>query len=82
MLDALRKFFDYFPQARGEALEAGWLPGERVDEMGKPWMTVEAVYRPKFGWRVLLNGRQIDYLPREEWLLKEGDELQVFPPGR
>jgi len=82
VLDALRKFFDYFPQARAEALEAGWLPGERVDEMGKPWMTVETVYRPKFGWRVLLNGRQIDYLPREEWLLKEGDELQVFPPGR
>ncbi len=82
VLDALRKFFDYFPQARGEALETGWQGGERVDEQGRPWMTVTPVYRPRFGWRVLLNGRQIDYLPHDEWQLKPGDELQVFPPGR
>lgn len=82
VLDALTKFFNYFPQARAEALETGWQAGERMDEQGKPWQTVTPVYRPRFGWRVLLNGRQIDYLPQDEWLLKPDDALQIFPPGR
>ena len=78
----LRKLFDFYPQARTEALEVVWQPGEHMDAFGNPWMTVNREYRPKRGWRVLLNGRGIDYLTEEQRVVRPGDTLQVFPPGR
>lgn len=78
----LRKFFNYFPSARGEALEAEWRPGERDDARGTPWFTVERAYRVKPMWRVLLNGRDLSYTGGASAPLRAGDELHVFPPGR
>ena len=78
----LRKLFDFFPQARVEALDVIWQPGEHMDAFGNPWMTVSKMYQPKRGWRVLLNGRSIDYLAEEQRAVHPGDALQVFPPGR
>ena len=33
---ALRKFFNYFPQARSEVFDVEWQPGEQVDARGTP----------------------------------------------
>ncbi len=38
---ALRKFFNYYPQARGEVFDPAWSGGERTDARGTPWFTVE-----------------------------------------
>lgn len=78
----LRKIFNFFPKARGEALDIIWIPGEHLDAVGNPWMTVNKTYQPKRGWRVLLNGRDISYLNESERNLHAGDSLQIFPPGR
>jgi len=78
--EALRKFFNYFPKARKEALEPVWRSVERPDAS---WVEVHQVYVPRHAWRVLLNGRDLAYAggfyqPR----LKAGDVLALFPPGR
>lgn len=78
----LRKLFDFFPQARGEALEVVWAAGEHIDAFGNPWMTARPMYQPRRGWRVLLNGRDISYLAEEQREVTPGDTLQMFPPGR
>ena len=79
---ALRKFFNYFPAARGEALDTEWNAGERDDARGTPWFTVERSYRVKPTWRVLLNGKDLSYHGGAAAPLHAGDELHVFPPGR
>ncbi len=78
--EALRKFFNYFPKARQEALEPVWHSVERPDAS---WVEVHQAYVPRHAWRVLLNGRDLAYAggfyqPR----LKTGDVLALFPPGR
>lgn len=78
----LRKIFEFFPQARGEALDVVWAPGEHVDAFGNPWMTINKAYAPKRGWRVLLKGRDIYYLDDDHRVISTGDDLQIFPPGR
>jgi molybdopterin converting factor small subunit len=82
VLDVLRKFFNYYPRVRSEALESRWESRHHEDARGNPWMDVERVYRPRPGWRVLRNGRDIAYLECEQWRLAEGDEVAIFPPGR
>ncbi|MCX8025626.1 MAG: protoglobin domain-containing protein, partial [Thermanaerothrix sp.] len=82
VLDILCKFFNYFPYVRSEALESQWETRYHEDARGNPWMDVEKVYRPRSGWRVLRNGRDITYLEREQWRLVGGDEVAIFPPGR
>lgn len=79
---ALRKFFNYFPQARAEAFDVDWLGGERTDPTGTPWLTVEKTFRLKPGWRVLVNGRELAYGAGLETRMAAGDELSIFPPGR
>lgn len=79
---ALRKFFNYFPSARAEALDVEWAAGERDDARGTPWLTVDRNYRVKPAWRVLLNGKDLSYGDGEATPLHAGDELHVFPPGR
>lgn len=44
--EALRKFFDYFPQARAVALERIWHSQEKPDSR---WVEVEPAYTPKGG---------------------------------
>lgn len=78
----LTKFFDYYPHLRGEVFDREWQQGERVDEKGKPWMTVNPLYRVKHGWRVLRNGRDTTYLDGLVTPVTDGDTISLFPPGR
>lgn len=78
----LTKFFDYYPHLRQEVFYLEWQQGERVDEKGKPWLTVMPVYRVKYGWRVLKNGRDIAYGDGLETPIADGDNVSLFPPGR
>lgn len=77
----LRKFFNYFPQARHDVFEDDWLEKERVDDAGRPWLRIEKGHRIRPGWRVLLNGRDVSYGGLER-AIAPGDTLSMFPPGR
>ncbi len=76
----LRKFFSYYPEARREVLDVVWEAEEKPDSL---WMDVVPVYVPKMGWRILLNGREVAYLEQGvQTPVKEGDTVDIFPPGR
>lgn len=79
--DVLRKFFDYLPQTRSEALDRTWreVPPHRADSL---WPEVVPVYVPKNAWRVLLNGRDLRYDGGFGVPVHAGDEMAIFPPGR
>ncbi|NPA26078.1 MAG: hypothetical protein GXO36_00540, partial [Chloroflexi bacterium] len=77
--EVLRKFFNYYPVARREALDVVWEGHEKPDSL---WMEVVPVYRLKSGWRVLLNGREIQYLRGMATPVRKGDQIDIFPPGR
>ena len=79
---ALRKFFNYYPQARSEVFDVEWLAGEQVDARGTPWFTVRPGYAVKPMWRVLLNGKDLTYIGGPAVPIHAGDEIHVFPPGR
>lgn len=79
---ALRKFFNYYPQARAEVFDVEWAGGERIDSHGTPWFTTERHYAVKPMWRVLLNGKDLSFIGGPELALHPGDEVHVFPPGR
>lgn len=79
---ALRKFFNYYPQARNEVFDVEWQPGERLDARGTPWFTPRPAYAVKPMWRVLLNGKDLSYIGGPSVPVREGDEVHVFPPGR
>jgi len=82
METALRKFFNYFPQARQDVFDITWLGGERLDASGTPWFIAEKVYKIKPMWRVLLNGKDLSYIGGPDITVSSGDEISVFPPGR
>lgn len=82
MGQVMEKFFNYFPQARPDVFSLRWLPGERLDERGTPWMTVQKTYRVQSGWRVLLNGRDMTYIGGLHQPVQAGDIISIFPPGR
>jgi molybdopterin converting factor small subunit len=67
--EVLRKFFNYYPQARAEKAEASWVE-------------VFPAYMPRQGWRVLLNGHDLDYAGGFDVSLNSQDEIAIFPPGR
>lgn len=75
----LQKFFSYYPEARHDALETVWESHESEDEL---WEKVVPVYVPKFGWRVLKNGRDLKYGGGFTVPLHAGDTIAIFPPGR
>lgn len=77
--DLLRKFFDYVPQARADALERIWRSHEKPDSL---WVETYPVYAPRYGWRVLLNGRDLRYNGGFTTPVHAGDTLAIFPPGR
>lgn len=79
--DVLRKFFDYLPQTRGEALDRIWreVPPHHPDSL---WPEVVPVYVPKHAWRVLLNGRDLRYHGGFRVPVHAGDTMAIFPPGR
>jgi molybdopterin converting factor small subunit len=78
----LYKFFNYLPEARGEALVEGWEDAYRTDDSGTPWLTTHKVYRPRRDWNMRLNGRNLEYNGGLEQPVGPGDELSIFPPGR
>ncbi|MDD2694684.1 MAG: protoglobin domain-containing protein [Anaerolineales bacterium] len=75
----LAKFFNYYPQARAEALERVWSSEEKNDSL---WVEVKPKYVALPGWRVLLNGRDLYYEGGFETPVKANDEIAIFPPGR
>ncbi len=77
--DVVRKVFNYFPQARAEALERVWDAEEKPDAL---WVEVVPVYATRPGWRILHNGREARYHGGFAAPVQDGDEVAVFPPGR
>jgi molybdopterin converting factor small subunit len=79
LADMLRKFFNYYPQARADALDRSWDSEEKEDSL---WVEVRPVYVPKQGWRILLNGRDVSYEGGFEMKVHPKDKIDIFPPGR
>jgi molybdopterin converting factor small subunit len=78
--DVLRKFFNYYPEARSEALQPIWNAHEKQDSS---WIEVYSTYSPRSGgWRVLLNGRDLAYTEGFQTAVKANDRISIFPPGR
>ena len=78
--DILRKFFDYFPQARAEALKPIWHSHEKPNSS---WVEVYPTYAPRpGGWRVLLNRRYLAYAGGFTTPIQAEDSISIFPPGR
>jgi molybdopterin converting factor small subunit len=77
--DMLRKFFNYYPQARADALDRSWQSEEKDDSL---WVEVEPVYVPKKGWRILLNGRDVSFEGGFKMSVHPKDKIAIFPPGR
>ncbi len=77
--DLLRKFFNYYPQARAAALDQVWQTEEETDSL---WLELAPVYRPQWGWRVLRNGRDLAYNGGFTTPLNADDTVAIFPPGR
>ncbi len=78
----LTRFFNYFPHIRDDVFDIEWLDEERLDERGTPWMVVEKSFRARGGWRVLVNGRNINYTNGLNQPIHPGDTVSFFPPGR
>jgi molybdopterin converting factor small subunit len=79
MVGVLRKFFNYYPAIRSDALGRRW---QSEDERDSLWMEVVPAYTLKKGWRILLNGRNIEYSGGLAQPLVPGDSVSIFPPGR
>ena len=77
--DLLAKFFSYLPQTRTEALERIWYTHDKESSL---WLETYPVYRPKGGWRVLLNGRDLRYNGGFTAPIHAQDTIAIFPPGR
>lgn len=77
--EVLRKFLNYYPQVRAEALDRVW---RSEDEAESLWLKTVPAYRPRAGWRVLLNGRDLLYAGGFAVPVSDGDDLALFPPGR
>jgi molybdopterin converting factor small subunit len=77
--DLLRKFFNYYPQARSEALVRKWDSDDREDSL---WVEINPVYIPRQGWRFLLNGRDLDYVGGFATTVEDKDQISIFPIGR
>ncbi|MDW8326067.1 MAG: protoglobin domain-containing protein [Anaerolineales bacterium] len=75
----LNKFFNYYPQTRVEALDRRWQAEEKRDSL---WLEPKPVYTPRYGWRVLRNGRDVEYEGGFSAPLHPGDTVAIFPPGR
>ena len=77
--DVLRKFFNYFPQTRAEALDRVWHSAEKSDSL---WLETVPAYVPRSGWRVLLNGLDLNYNGGFVVPIHAQDKIAIFPPGR
>lgn len=78
--DVLCKFFNYYPPIRNDALERVW---RAEDEGQSRWIEVVPAHALKNGgWRILLNGRNVEYGGGLRQEVVAGDVLSIFPPGR
>jgi len=77
--ELLRKFFNYYPQARLESLDRIWTSEEKEDKL---WVEVNPAYILKQGWRILLNGRDVEYAGGFDVTVQDQDSIAIFPPGR
>lgn len=77
--DLLKKFFDYYPQARPVVLDRVWQSHDKVDSL---WVEVTPAYIPRNGWRILLNGRALGFEKGFNETVRKKDEIAIFPPGR
>jgi molybdopterin converting factor small subunit len=75
----LGKFFNYYPEARAQALEKTW---DTEEKSHSEWLEVVSVYLFRKGWRILLNGRDLTYESGFDHPLTPQDEIAIFPPGR
>jgi molybdopterin converting factor small subunit len=79
LCNILRKLFNAYPHARIEALDRVWRTEDRPDAL---WQDVVPIYTPRRGWRVLLNGRDVQYAHGFETPVQTNDHVAIFPPGR
>ncbi len=77
--DVLRKFFSYAPRIHTEALERIWRSEEKPDSL---WVETYPIYKPRGGWRILLNGRDLRYDGGFAKPVQAKDTIAIFPPGR
>jgi molybdopterin converting factor small subunit len=75
----LRKLMGYAPVLRDLLFEQTW---QAADDWDEDWMRVEPVYVLRGNWRVLLDGKDVRYYGGFDRVLKAGDTLDLFPPGR
>lgn len=73
----LRKFFNYYPQTHAIALERSW---HEADDQEALWLEVTPIYKPKGGYRILKNGRNVGF--SGDMSIADGDTVAIFPPGR
>jgi molybdopterin converting factor small subunit len=77
--DVSRKIVNYYPVIRDEALDGEWEANTLEESLCEEEVPV---YIPRCGWRVLLNGRDVQYERGFRMSVAEGDVVAVFPPGR
>ena len=77
--EVLRKFFNAYPQTRAEALERVWRSEEVANSL---WLKTRPAYVPRYGWRVLHNGSDLQYAGGFYDPVQSGDDVAIFPPGR
>lgn len=75
----LRRLVSYAPILRNMLFEQTW---RASDEWNEAWMHVEPVYVLRGNWRVLVDGQDVRYYGGFERVIKEGNTLDLFPPGR
>ena len=77
--NVLKRLVEYAPTLREMLFEKSWQSEYSDQDL---WMRVERVYVLQGNWRVLVNGQDLRYYGGFERALKEGDTLDLFPPGR
>ena len=77
--DLLKKFFNYYPQARPIVLDRVWQSHDKADSL---WVEVIPAFVPRKGWRILLNGRALGFEKGFNETIRKDDEVAIFPPGR
>jgi len=75
----LHKFFDYYPETRTEALDKEWRSAEKQDSR---WVDVHPAFVLRPGWRILLNGRDVEYMGGFDQPVEAHNKIAIFPPGR
>jgi molybdopterin converting factor small subunit len=79
LADVLRKLLGAYPEIRHEMLDRVW--DERAPDTARTPIVV-STFRPRQGWRLLLNGRDARYNGGLLQPIADGDEVSLFPPGR